>query len=411
VVVIVLDDVGRDEVYPDVSFTPTIERFASQGVRFERAYSWPVCSPTRYALNFGRYPRRNGIGDVINALEPQVSPSPPPPRGLASLAEVFAATHETALFGKWHLGRAGLAGEMDQPTSGPFVQGFDRWLAGMPNGASRGAQGETHYQWNRVEDGALSTSNEYATRAQYEAFVDWWTSTCGPRFAWLGFAAAHPPFDPPPGFGVLATERENYQQMIAYLDQEALARVADVIDLAHTYVVIVGDNGTPDDARPQGSATNHFKGTVFEGGIRVPLVIAGPGVTRLGAVSDRLVSLVDLPATILELAGSPLPPGRFEDSCSFADELSMVLAGNLPRTFVFTERYTDSLDEMAVVESRWKLRRFDPDGPQGPLGYRDQLYDLESDPLEASPILPGAGFDAEFARLGAELDSIPPRAP
>lgn len=410
VVVIVLDDVGRDEVYPAASFTPTMERFASQGVRFERAYSWPVCSPTRYALTFGRLPRRDGIGDVINAIDPQVSPSPPPSRGLVSLAEVFALTHETALFGKWHLGRAGLAGEMDQPGSGPLCQGFERWRAGMPNGASRGAPGETHYLWNRVEDGDSFTDNVYATRAQYEAFVDWWTTTCGSRFAWLGFAAAHPPYDPPPGLGLLATERENYQQMIAYVDQEALARVAGVIDLTDTYVVIVGDNGTPEDARPPGSPANHSKGTVFEGGIRVPLVIAGPGITP-GVVSDRLVSLVDLPATILELAGKPVPAGRFEDSRSFADELSSMLTGSHPRDSVFTERYTGGQDEMAVVERRWKLRRLDPDGPQGPLGYRDEIYDLENDPLEASPIPPGTGFDAEFVRLRAELSSIPPRIP
>ena len=411
VVVIVLDDVGRDDVFPSVSFTPTIERFAAQGVRFERAYAWPVCSPARYAMTFGRYPRRDGIGDVIRAFEPETSPSPPPPRGLVSLAEVFKPSHRTALFGKWHLGRAGLAGEMDQPTSGPFVQGFDRWLAGMPNGAARGAQGDSHYDWNRVEDGALSISSQYATEAQYEAFVDWWSSTQDPRFAWIGFAAAHPPYDPPPGLGTLATERANYEQMITYLDQEALARVADTIDLHDTYVVIVGDNGTPPDARPQGTAEDHFKGTTFEGGVRVPLIIAGPNVTRFGAVSDRLISVVDLPATILELIGLPRPTEGFEDSRSFADELSMTLAGELPREFVFTERYTEDQDEMAVIEARWKLRRFDPDGPQGALDLRDELYDLDGDALEASPIAPGAGFDDVFERLRAELDSIPPRSP
>lgn len=411
VVVIVLDDVGRDEVWPRVTFTPTIERFASQGVRFERAYSWPVCSPTRYALNFGRYPRRSGIGDVVNAIDPSISPSPPPARELFSLAEVLAATHQTALFGKWHLGRAGLDGALDSPALAPFVHGFDRWLAGMPNGASRGAAGETHYLWNRIEDGALFPSSEYATDAQCEAFLDWWGTSACPRFAYVGFAAAHPPYDPPPGYGLLASERDNYQQMITYLDQDALARLADTIDLSETYVVIVGDNGTPEDVRPPGSPAGHFKGSVFEGGIRVPLVIAGPGITRAGEVSERLVSVVDLPATLFELLGLAPPPGRFEDSRSFADELSSTFTGAAPRSSVFSERYTDTLDELALVESRWKLRRFDPDGPGGPAGLQDELYDLSADPEELSPLAPGTGFDAEFARLRAELALLPPRGP
>ena len=410
VVVIVLDDVGRDEVFPGVDFTPTIERFASQGVRFTHAYSWPVCSPTRYAATFGRYPRRSGIGDVIDAIHPLSPSSPTPPLGLVSLAEVFGLTHKTALIGKWHLGRAGLAGEMDQASSGPFERGFDRWLAGMPNGAARGALGESHYRWNRVEDGDLSVSTQYATEAQREAFVDWWTSTGGSRFAWLGFAAAHPPHEPPPGFGMLASERANYQQVIAYLDQDALERVANVIDLADTFVVIFGDNGTPDDARPAGTPADHFKGSTFEGGIRVPLVIAGPGITP-GLVSDRLVSLVDLPATLLDLVSLPRPAGRFEDSLSFADELGPTFRGDLPRASAFAERYTATQDEMTVVEPRWKLRRFDPDGPAGPLGYRDEVYDLTSDPLEAAPIPPASAPPGVLDRLKAELDSIPPRAP
>jgi arylsulfatase A-like enzyme len=409
VVVIVLDDIGRDE-----SLTQ-IDALASQGMRFTRFYSWPVCSPTRYAAFFGRYPRRDWIGNVIDAFDPGgPQQSPPPPHYLTSLAEVFQPTHITTLIGKWHLGRSGLGGDLNDVASGPFVQGFDNWLAGTPTSIATAATGffPGYWNWKRVDQGAIGPSSQYATNAQCDAFVGAWAPSV-PKFVWLAFNAAHAPYDPvPPGpAGLPGTARADYLQVVNYLNSSALPQVLAAINLATTYVFLFTDNGTENSVRPNlpasrspDAAFGFHKGSVFEGGVNVPFVVAGPGVP-LGT-SDRLISAADIPATLLDLFG--LEADGFEDSLSFADALGGI-SSDSERTWVFTERFRSDQDEMAVIEKKWKLRRYDPDGLDGPQGYVDQYYNLLLDPTEQSPLTHNQVPPIPAARLLQELNSVPPR--
>lgn len=408
---IVLDDVGETE-RPLLS---SLAGIAAAGVEFSRFYTFPVCSPTRYAALAGRLPRREGIGDTINAHNSATGASPPPDRLAVMLPEALKPTHATALFGKWHLGRASVGMRRDLlaiTESGPFVSGFDRWRAGNPNSiALPGATKDGYYNWYRVEDDqVLRNNSEYATAAQRDAFLNWWTTASGPRLAWLAFSAAHQPYDPPPGYAYTGSVRGDYEQVIEYLD-DALAAVLAVVSLADTYIVILGDNGTPDEARIPGSPSGYWKGTCYEGGINAPLLIAGPGV--MPGTSARLVSALDVSPTILELIGAS--SRGLEDGRSFADELGP-WSGAPVRTWVFSERYdvpsgggqVEGYDDQAVVESAWKLRRVDADGI-GPGPSVDRAYYLPNDPYELSPIDPALLPAPIRDRLYAELASLSPR--
>lgn len=397
VLVIVLDDVGASER----ALMPALADVAAVGLEFTRFYAWPVCSPTRYAALSGRYPRRAGIGDVINAHNSSTGASPPPDRRDVLLPEALKPTHRTALVGKWHLGRASV-GQRDDllavTESGPFVSGFDDWLAGNPNSVAQPPSiSSGYYDWYRVDNERVRPSHTtYATAAQRDELIAWIGAQSEPWFAWFAPNAAHAPYDPPPGTRSTGSERGDYLQVLAYLDQ-ALVEVLAAVDLDDTLVLVFGDNGTPDGARPLGTPSGFWKGTTHEGGIRVPLLVAGPGV-RQGA-SSRLVSALDLGPTILEILGTP--SRGFEDGRSFADELGE-WRGAAARTWLFSERYDtpggvqpEGYDDMAFVEGPTvypgtetkvllKRRLVDADGI-GPGGRVDLLYDLASDPDERAP--------------------------
>src|SRR5262245_28765437 len=229
VLTIVADDVG----WPEMPLMPTVRQLGDHGVVFDRAYGWPTCSPSRLSLLFGEYPRRMGIGDLsLNPCNPgddRISDK------WLSGAELFGATHSTALVGKWHLGRARLNGEMNSITSGPFVHGFDTWTAGSPALLNSCAEANGYYNWNRVTQGDMALTTVYATDAQRDALVSWWNGTSGPKYAWLAWSAAHEPYDAPPGFITGTTTRENYEHVVEYMDAQ-LATVLASIDLRNTYV-------------------------------------------------------------------------------------------------------------------------------------------------------------------------------
>lgn len=427
ILVIVADDLG----WPERALLPALDSLASQGVTLERFYTYPTCTPTRIALQAGRYPRREGIGDLsMNAHDPTQDRLR---LDLKTLPELFKPGKATALIGKWHIGRAKLFGEMDQVTSGPYCQGYDTWAAGNPTVLNAGFGSSGYRNWWRVDNGDQVLSTQYATDAQRDEFLSYWVSTPGPKFTVLAWSAPHGPYnlaDTPPGYTFQGNVRADYEQTVAYLNTQ-LAVVLASVNLADTVVVFIADNGTPDDARPNSSPSLKWKGSTYEGGVRVPCVIAGPGISQ-GVVSQRVVSVTDLAATLAELSAVPITSG-FEDSQSFANELG-AWTGTTPRTFVFTERYEVTVstasvpqpigyDDQAVIEKqtafttpqgqvqlKLKLRRVDADGT-GPNPSQDWVYDLITDPNETNPGDPLLLPPVLRNRLYAELNSIPPRAP
>lgn len=386
VLVIVADDVADRDVgrLP----TPNLRtRLFDQGVRFRRAYSSPYCSPSRRMLLVGEeWTAVSGLPCQPGTYDPASEPDPHGP----SLPRLFASQgYRTALFGKWHLG----TGPLGAWELGPLAYGFGFWGAGVyanvdPSACPMGVPGG-YTDWLRAEGGVSFRSSEYQTHAVRDGFLSWLAQgePGAPWFAVCSFQAAHAPFELPPGYGPgFPTTRDVYEAMVREFDL-AVGALVDAVDLERTFVVFLADNGTPNQALAPGRPAAKAKGTTYEDGIRVPFVIAGPGVPA-GLVSTSIVSLVDVLPTMRELLG--LAPLDELDGRSLLPVLVDPGATIHDHLFVGSTRLDPDL---AIVTPGWK--------------YREQngtpfLFDLVADPQE-DVNLSGSAALAELELGLAEL--------
>ena len=399
--VIVLDDVAASDV--DLVPTPNIDWLASQGVAFRRGYAASTCVPSRHALMFGQYQRLDYDSSCYNRRPD--SPSP----GAMSIPKVLKARgYQTAAFGKWHLGTNPLgAWEMTA-----HLHGFDAWRAGSPANLQN-CGGTGYNDWLRVDDGISATTQEYQTTAVRDAFLGWWPSTPGPRFAYVCLQAAHVPLHVPPasilppGYPTPVTEREKYEAMLVSADW-VIGDMLSVVDLRRTWVIVVGDNGTPPEALQPGQLKGKVKTSTFEDGVRVPFVVSGPGIER-PFETQALVHVVDLVASVAELAGGSLPAGTATDSVSFVP----CLRGPEVRTrsWVFCDwnppippnLAKPPKRDRALITQRYKLRRVG----NTPATTFEELYDLQRDPTEVRPVDPDSPDVQRIVEpLRRQLDAI-----
>lgn len=377
VILVVLDDIGATDL--ELVHTPTLADLARKGRSFRRGYAMPLCASARRTLMFGDYWESSG------PFCTHVPTSDTPDVGWFSLPKVFESdAYDTALFGKWHLG----TNDVGQPWQAtPELHGFDRTFAVVPaNVASPcdGFEGD-YYSWLCVQDGLSFVETRYQTLVLRDDFIAWWSSTLGPKFAMVSFQAAHAPFDDPPaellphlppgGPGRTPT-RIQFEKLVISLDT-ALGQMLSFVDLADTYVIVVGDNGTPPNAIGPGQVRDKVKGTPYEGGVRVPFFFVGPGI-RPGP-SDALVSIVDVLPTLADLFGvaRTLPDGR-----------SLVPLLKSPSAAVREHVFVSNEGDRAVIQARYKLIRLDD---------RERFFDLALDPREESPIPPSL-VDAAVVR-------------
>lgn len=315
VLLVVLDDVGVELIgaygHPLAATTPTLDDLAAHGVRFDRAYAEPWCSPTRAELLTGRYAARFGLGRAIELSDPDVSL----PDDVTSLPEVLATAPDawrSAMFGKWHLHTLA-----DGALDAPLREGFDHWSGTLGNLASDHASdghGQDYFFWEQVTDGTPRRRRGYVTSATIDDASAWIDAqpTDAPWFVWLALHAAHIPFQLPPlGLHTVRGPDAFSQHGIVRATLEAadteLGRLLATMDpevRARTVVIVVGDNGTIDNAGLAGFRNRPAKSTVYEAGVHVPLIIAGGPVTRQGTVSPALVHAVDLFPTIADLAAA-----------------------------------------------------------------------------------------------------------
>jgi len=403
VLVLVLDDVALSDL--DAVPTPNIDRLAARGVSFRRAYAMPSCSPARYSALIGEY-RGLPTGDSCGPPE-HATPSDE----LYSLADLLVARgYATALFGKWHLG-SNRVGDWERT---PTLFGFQSWRAG--SAANVGSCGGRNYEnWTRVDEGVSARTNEYHTIAVRDALVDWWKETPAPRFAWVGFQTPHLPLHRPPaeilpeGYPKPETDREKYDAMLVSADV-VVGQVLDAIDTEGTWVILLGDNGTPKMATRADQDPEKVKLTTFEDGVHVPLVFAGPGLAG-GFETGALAHVVDLMATLAELVGAEIPANAAPHSRSLVPCLRDASARVRESVFCDVRNPNPSRKkkrpwrDRAVIAERWKLRRVeDRDGTT------EELYDLVEDPREESPVDLSGTLEAEVAAiveaLRAELDVL-----
>ncbi len=373
ILLIIADDLGTEMLAPygigrDIPKTPNLDALAERSVLFRNAWSAPVCSPTRACIQTGRYGFRTGIGYTVKNLERF--------NGLSAseiiLPEMLDSgtdsAYRHALFGKWHLNHVS-----SEDRSGALV-GPDVVRAhgyGHHEGIIHNIlEPDSYTNWPKVSNGEQRQSRVYATTATVDDFLKWRETVDAPYFAVLAFNAPHTPLHAPPRelHSVDLTSmgspnqrpRVFYKAMVEALDTE-IGRLFESMgsSLSETTVIFMGDNGTPIAVVKKDPYKtldkSHSKGSVYEGGVNVPLYVSGPGVTAAGAKCNAMVHAVDIFATVAELADVDLsdpdvyPADRTLDSKSFVPYLTDPELPS-PRRFNFTEKFFENTAVAAQVD-------------------------------------------------------------
>jgi arylsulfatase A-like enzyme len=312
--------VGDDQGYADVGFhcckdipTPNLDALAAAGVRCSSGYvSGPYCSPTRSGLLTGRYQQRYGHefnpGGGAGAAQQGM------PVGQTTLADrLKAAGYATGLVGKWHLGGA--------PQFHPARRGFAEFF-GFLGGAHnyfplKAGAGNPQQRGTDAVDEKEYLTEAYAREAV--AFIE--RHAREPWFLYLAFNAVHTPMHATDKYlkrfeGIADPQRRTYAAMTAALDDAVGAVIAKVRSLGledNTLIVYFSDNGGPTmkGTTINGSINLPLRGSkrqTFEGGIRVPFVVAFKGRLPAGRVYDKPVIQLDVHATALAAAGIEIKP-------------------------------------------------------------------------------------------------------
>ncbi len=355
VLVVVLDDVGVDRLAAygmgvDPPPTPTIDALAERSVRFTRAWATPSCSPTRATLLTGRHGFRTGIGKASNAADGY-----PLADSEVTFAELIRdegpVPYSSAVVGKWHLGNFAEGHHLN-----PIRQGFDVYR-GVP-GNLRTAEARdggplNYYDYEYADEtGLYRRHNDYLTTVEVDDAIDLVQTLPEPWLVYLSFHAIHWPAHIPPrelySGPELTSENshdddpDRYDANLEALDAELGRLLALVGD--DTTIILLGDNGTEQDATRGPYPRDEAKLSMAEGGIRIPLMVAGPWVAEPGTEQDALIHSVDVFATLAQLAGVP-PESRGirerSDSVSFLPYL--VDPDREPlRELLYTERFIDN---------------------------------------------------------------------
>ena len=424
VLLVVLDDVGVDRVaaydaLENPPATPTMDRLASEGVRFDRCWSTPFCSPTRATLITGRYGFRTGIGVPLREGDKGLSVEEwSLPRTLNAATE---RAYFTAAIGKWHL--AGTAAAVEHPRR----MGFEHY-AGCPNNLRSPNDRKAYFSWTKVVDGKAAPAEGYLTTdTTDDALRAIAAAGERPWLVYLAYHAAHTPIHRPPEHlftrelkGTVHTEEaEFHKAMVEAIDHE-LGRLLETLSpevLARTTVIVVGDNGTQGTASEPPWDKRRGKGTLFEGGVRVPLIVAGAGVSESarGMACQAPINTTDLWLSTLELCGADaqtvLPEGWKHDSISFTPLLQDPTAQHA-RDFLFAEHFVPNYPSAEYEHRNAALRVGDHKLVRNLLDGTDRLYDLSKSALEKGNLLRGdtipEGVRAVHADLRKRLDALMP---
>lgn len=401
IVLIIADDLGCDDIGPYGGFarTPNLDRLAAEGMRFDRAYvTASSCSPSRASLITGRYP---------HATEAPELHQPVPASQITFVEKLRAAGYWTAAAGKWHLGPA-LKGRFDEVREAKRddPSGCAGWLPSL--------------------EGCPADKPFFLWLAAFDPHRDYEPGAAEPPHG-LGEVAVPPELPDTPE---VRADLARYADEVARLDQHVGA-VLDELDrrgiAGETLVAFLSDNGRP---------FPRSKTTLYEAGIRTPLLIRWPGHVRPGTSCGALASTIDLAPTFLELAGvGVFPTGQ---GASIAACLADPSAR--PRRFLHAERnwHDYSARGRAVLDGRFKyirnddaslpltppadavrsptfraMRKLRDEGKLDPACAStfgaprpaEELYDLDADPRERRNLAGDPAHAGDLDRLRAELAS------
>ncbi|MFN7624752.1 MAG: sulfatase [Acidobacteriota bacterium] len=445
IVFILADDLGWADLGSygaDLHETPHLDRLARAGVRFTQAYAMPVCSPTRAAILTGKHAarlnftiwREGSVGRDAEAARSKNRLIPPATiHNLGSdettIAELLhAAGYLTFHVGKWHLGDA---------ANSPESQGFDLNIGGTHWGAPatffwpfRGAFGQSR-EVRYFPGLGIGTEGEYLTdRFTDEALALIDQAGARPFFHNHWYHNPHTPIEGKPALtakyrqrlkpglnhqnpdyaAMIETLDENVGRIIAHLEKKGIAR--------NTLFVFTSDNGGYVNQYKGLQVTSNAplrsgKGSLYEGGVRVPLLVSWPAVTPRGAVIDQPVVCMDLFRTFAAAAGVKGETGL--------DGLNLVPLLQNPQArldreslfFHYPHYYPTTTPVSAIREGDWKLLEYFED-------QHVELYHLREDPGEQTDLAARQPAQAERLRrrlaewrqaVGAGLPTINPNAP
>ncbi len=417
IILIVADDLGYGELGcygQEYIRTPHLDRMAAEGMRFVQFYCGsPVCAPSRCVLLTGKHAGHAAVRDNRPAAgrahapeQDQFSGQTPLPAEEVTLAEVLrTAGYATAAVGKWGLGYEGSTGD-------PLTQGFDLFFGYLCQ-----THAHNHYPrflWRNGRREFLPGNHHAATGATYaqdrflaeaEAFIR--AHRQQPFFLYLPVIIPHLSIQVPQKSlqeyaGQLPEEdyehtayirhpspRAGYAAMVSHLDR-AVGRLLELLDelgLEHkTLVLFTSDNG-PTFGRLGGADSDFFrssgpfsgrKGSLNEGGIRVPLLARWKGHIAAGTTCNLPAAFYDLLPTLSELAGASTPEDL--DGLSIVPTL-LGRPGQVRHEYLYFE-FPSQGGQQAVCWGRYKALRRNMSRPDNPEPLRIEIFDLQEDPAE-----------------------------
>lgn len=391
VLIILTDDQG----YHDVSYygtadiqTPNIDRLASEGMRFDNFYAnSSVCSPTRAALLSGQYQDYTGVPGVIRT-DPKNSWGYLDPDAVMMPSVMQQDGYHTALIGKWHLG-------LESPNT-PNERGFDHfhgWLGDMMDDYWTHRRHGINYM--RLNHDTIDPEG-HATDLFTEWSVDYLNERSArpePFLLFLAYNAPHFPVQPPDDWLQRVKEREpeihdaraELAAFIEHMDHgigKVIQALRDNGQYDNTLIIFTSDNGGHGPSMANNGPLRGAKQSMYEGGLKVPAVVAWQGHIKPGNSSQRISLTMDIFPTIFEAAGirynGPLDGESFLPTLMGEEQA----ARNEPVYFSRREGGTryGGLTIQAVRQGDWKLLQNSPFSSQ-------ELYNLKNDPAEENNLI------------------------
>jgi arylsulfatase A-like enzyme len=379
ILLIITDDQGYGDFGVNgntVVQTPVLDKFAREGIQFERFFVSPVCAPTRASLLTGRWWLRSGVWGVTHMKE-NMRP------GEVTIAEALKPTsYKTGYFGKWHNG--------EQYPWTPTGQGFDEFF-GFNNG-----------HWNNYFDTDLIKDSQFVKTKGFIAdvltdeaieFIE--RNNSKPFFSYVAYNTPHSPFQVPDKYfnkykakglddtlaaiyGMCENINENVGRILATLDRLKLRE--------NTIVLFLTDNGANTERFNAGMRGR--KGSVHEGGTRVPLFVQFPARFKEPRVVKEIAAHIDILPTLLELCGAKTSSERKLDGMSLVPLLNGSSEG-WPDRMLFTQQSggsnTPDVSRGAVRTQRYRAV-VEPVGGKKKETAGWQLYDMIDDPAQTKDI-------------------------
>jgi arylsulfatase A-like enzyme len=399
VLIIVSDDQG----YADAGFqgskqavTPHLDALAKSGVRCTSGYvTYPVCSPSRAGLLTGRHQSR--FGHENNPVYDPLDDKEGLPLTEKLLPQFLKdAGYRTGWIGKWHLGAA--------PAYVPWVRGFDESFGFIGGGHRFTGWHPNARQYtlpllrHGAETGDVPPHLTTALGEEAAGFIR--RHEDKPWMLYLPFNAPHTPHEPSPErLGMFAhipnPVRRKYLAQISLMDDAigtVTAALAESGQKERTLIFFFSDNGGHTPSGADNGSLRGMKGTLYEGGVRVPFLVSWPARLPTGQDYGHPVSALDVFATALAAAGVPMPTDKQYDGVNLVPHLAGEMKGP-PHGRLLWRMFNKQ--SFAIREGNWKLLRTADQPPE--------LYDLTADAGEHNNIAAGNG--EVTARLTAALDA------